>query len=230
MMDTPSADARTRIHVCIHTYTHTRKPPCRYRLDSSAKGCTPAECCEHAITIKLERVEKLACTQLPGVCARIIRHVGDLQPSSRDHKQGLQHRDSGHKHGGNDAMSGQHVLLNTLHARCESPVSSITRTLARAEHASHLLVWGMRTTVADHDATAACTATNSEMETDGLGGDLRMACVDMVRLDAKFVVKNMSKAAGKSTPALFSEVTLCDDFFWFALVRARVPCSCFLSL
>jgi hypothetical protein len=213
------------------THNHTRKllmAPItrRYRLNATAKGCTPAECRDHAITIKLERVDKIACTQLPGVCARIIRHANDSQ-SSQDHKPGAQPRDSGDKQGGNDAAGQQYVLLNTLHAKCESPVSSITRTLGRAEHASHLLVWGLYATDGEPAATAVpaggATERDDVKEAGGGGGGLELACVDMIRLDAKFVVRKMSKAAGSSTPALFSEVLF---FFLFELIVTHCTRLC----
>jgi hypothetical protein len=201
--------------MCIGTESiggYLLTPRCRYRLNSGPKGWTPAECFEHVITIKLERVDKVACTQMPGVCARVIRHLTDKHQYGEN--PSVQHcsQDLDSMRNSREALSSankQHVLLNTLHAKCESPLSSITRTLCRAEHASHLLVWGEYATDG-HDPGEAHASVGASLGAEGAENGTRravcLACVDMTRLDAKFVVKNITNAAGKAAPALFSEV------------------------
>ncbi len=174
----------------------------RYKLHPGAKVLIPAECTDQGITIKLQRLEKVACTQQPGVCARVTRHVTTQRSADESH--------GSHDQGGNrdatskrDAVSSTNqVLLNTLHSRREGPVLSVTRTLCRAEHASHLLVWGEPV---DDGAAPEHEDASQGSEKQGAGKTLRLACVEMARLSSKFVVRNVSKAPDRAVPALFSE-------------------------
>ncbi len=185
----------------------------RYKINTESGSATPAESTEHVITIRLERIEKLECTQQPAVCARIVRHVkspasqGSNLMSSKPNKGQTSAEEHGSREGATSDRK-EHVLINSLHAKCQSVVSSVTRTMCRAEHASHLLIWGELDN-ADSDAAKShhgdAVEEDGKAQTESSSGSIRLASVDMMRLDAKFVIRNVSKAAEKPRPALFSE-------------------------
>jgi hypothetical protein len=165
---------------------------CRYKLHSTTKSWIPAESTEHAITMKLERIDQVACTQQPGVCARVIRHItGKAQGKVDESSQSASDSEEDFSSNNHDMSSTctNQVLLNTLHSRSESSVMSITRTLCRAEHASHLLVWAEPVGVSSEKTSQDESKSTDGKDKDNTRTAVRLVSVQMTRLAAKFVVK-----------------------------------------
>ncbi len=84
-----------------------------------------------------------------------------------------------------------------------------------------MLLWG-ELDEANSDAEGANSPTKRPadlVEHVKAKSSIRLTSVDMIRLDAKFVIRNVSKGADKPKPALFSEARYDLGVFTYVYVR-----------